>query len=170
MPPGTARGLDVHSLERTFYRRSGISPCPEGLLFWQRTQSANMAHLFTVLCSSINIPLSASFFKGHPKNSRAERKRPYFDAPLPPAQESDARENFRPQSIGRTRASASKEKGTLLITSKRLARAAQSTIVLPFLLAALLGLGFGFHATPISHTTSSASSHLLAVEDPPPGH
>ena len=51
----------------------------------------------------------------------------------------------------------------------RLTQVAKTTIVLPFLLAVLLG--FGFHANAASHTTISAGYHAVAdVSDPPPGH
>lgn len=57
-----------------------------------------------------------------------------------------------------------------MITSKRLARVARTTLVLPFLLAALLGLGM--RANAASHTTSISSSHQVTADviDPPPGH
>lgn len=56
----------------------------------------------------------------------------------------------------------------------RLTQVAKTTIVLPFLLAVLLG--FGFHAnatnTHIAHTVISANyNHAVAdVDDLPPGH
>jgi hypothetical protein len=56
-----------------------------------------------------------------------------------------------------------------VITSKRLAQVARTTLVLPFLLAALLGLGV--HANAANHATISASAHQgIAYDDPPPGH
>ncbi|HEY7358849.1 MAG TPA: hypothetical protein VH590_20340 [Ktedonobacterales bacterium] len=57
-----------------------------------------------------------------------------------------------------------------MITSKRLAQVAKTTLVLPFLLATLLGLGM--HANAAIHTTSISSSHQVTADviDPPPGH
>ncbi len=58
-----------------------------------------------------------------------------------------------------------------MTTSKRLAQVAKTTLVLPFLLTALLGLGL--HASAASHTTFNAShsSHAVADVDPfPPSH
>ncbi|HEY7358348.1 MAG TPA: hypothetical protein VH590_17830 [Ktedonobacterales bacterium] len=56
-----------------------------------------------------------------------------------------------------------------MITARRLAQAAKASLVLPFLLAALLGLGVHTHA--VGHTSVSISSHQgIAYDDPPPGH
>jgi hypothetical protein len=57
-----------------------------------------------------------------------------------------------------------------MITSKRLAQVARTTLVLPFLLAALLGLGMSANAA--SHAPASISSHQVTADviDPPPGH
>lgn len=56
-----------------------------------------------------------------------------------------------------------------MTTSRRLARVARTTLVLPFLLAALLGLGL--RANAANHTPVTASyHHLLAVDAPAPGH
>lgn len=54
-----------------------------------------------------------------------------------------------------------------MITSTRLAHVARTTLVLPFLLAALLGLGLHHNAATL-HTTISASSQQVADVDPPP--
>jgi hypothetical protein len=58
-----------------------------------------------------------------------------------------------------------------MITSKRLARVARTTLVLPFLLAALLGLGLHHNAATI-HTPVTASYHHMTADvvDPAPGH
>ncbi len=56
-----------------------------------------------------------------------------------------------------------------MITARRLVRAAKASLVLPFLLAALLGLGVHFNAA--SQPVVSVSSHQgIAYDDPPPGH
>lgn len=56
-----------------------------------------------------------------------------------------------------------------MMTTKRLAQISKNTIVLPFLLAALLALGM--HANSASHTPVSTSSHhLMAVDPPAPGY
>jgi hypothetical protein len=56
-------------------------------------------------------------------------------------------------------------------TPKGFAQAAKSVLVLPFLLAALLAFGFGFHANTATHTTHISASHYVADVDPvPPGH
>jgi hypothetical protein len=56
-----------------------------------------------------------------------------------------------------------------VITSKRLAQVARTTLVLPFLLAALLGLGI--HASAVHHASVSVSAHQgIAYDDPPPSH
>lgn len=56
-----------------------------------------------------------------------------------------------------------------MITSTRLARVARTTLVLPFLIAALLGLGL--RANAATHTPVAASyHHMLAADDQPPGH
>ena len=48
-------------------------------------------------------------------------------------------------------------------------RLVNGVIVLPVLLAVLLG--FGHHGNAISHTTTISSSHYVAdVDSPPPGH
>jgi hypothetical protein len=61
------------------------------------------------------------------------------------------------------------KKGTQMITARRLAQAAKASLVLPFLLATLLGLGVHTHA--VGHTSISISSHQgIAYDDPPPGH
>ena len=61
-----------------------------------------------------------------------------------------------------------------MITSKRLAQVAKNAkaaIALPFLLAALVAFGFGFHANTATHTTHISASHYVADVDPvPPGH
>jgi hypothetical protein len=56
-----------------------------------------------------------------------------------------------------------------MITSRHLAHLSKTVIVLPFLLAMLLG--FSFHANAASHTAVSTGYHVTAdVTDPPPGH
>ena len=56
-----------------------------------------------------------------------------------------------------------------MTTSNRLAQAAKSALVLPFLLAALLG--FSLHMNAATHTTHITASHYVADVDPvPPGH
>ncbi len=57
-----------------------------------------------------------------------------------------------------------------MITSHRLAQAAKSAVVLPFLLAALLGFGFGFHTNVTTHTTITTSHSMADVDPVPPGH
>jgi hypothetical protein len=58
---------------------------------------------------------------------------------------------------------------THVITAKRLAQIAKTSLVLPFLLAALLGLSG--HANSAIHTPVSTSSHHLVDVDPPaPGY
>lgn len=58
-----------------------------------------------------------------------------------------------------------------MASPKTFAQSVRPIIVLPFLIAALLGLGFGFHANATSpaHVSTSAQ-HLIAIDDPPPGH
>jgi hypothetical protein len=53
-------------------------------------------------------------------------------------------------------------------STKHLHRLLNSAIVLPLLLAALLGLGLRGNAT--LHTTVSASHSIADVDAPPPGH